>query len=320
MNLEYLLKGLKRYLSSPWTSAEDVSNEEVRQELGFHLMSSAEDLHESGMSIEDAQSEAYHKFGDLKKVLRECGEIGSSGQQLWHRVHLFITAGLVVCVATLFTAQLQTNLAPPEKRLSMATGFSFEETHGDVFGNVSDPAGEAISNANVIAVVKTWPEGGYRQQSYMTTTGVDGSFRIDNVYSPDHNYEVQVSVVAEGRLLTSRYIEMASGILDRFAFKLRPTNLFEIRFEDEKGEPLEHVAAFPSARTDQAGNRHQVYFMGSAPIVLQSDERGTIPITQFTQGERVEITVRFPNEEDWQVRNFIVPDDNRVVVMNPTAL
>ena len=319
MNFEYLPRALKHYLRSPWTAAAS-SNDEVKQELEFHLMSSANDLHNSGLNIEDAQSEAYEKFGDLKKVLRDCGEVGSSGQRLWQRAHLLITTGLVICVAVLFARQLQPNLTPAEQKLSMATGFSFEETHGDVFGDVSDPAGEAISNANVIVVVKTWPEGGYRQQSYMATTDSSGSFCIEDVYPPDHNYEVQVSVVAEGRLLTSRYVDMASGVLDRFAFELQPTNLFEIRFEDENGQPLEHVAAFPSSRTDQDGNRHQVYVMGSAPIVLRSNEQGTIPITQFTQGEQVAIAVRFPDEEDWQIRKLVVPKDKQVVVMTPTAL
>jgi len=293
MNFEYLLNALKHYLRSPWASAADTSDDEVKQELEFHLMSSANDLHQSGLSIEDAQSEAYEKFGDL---------------------------GLVVCVAMLFAGQLQPNLNPADGKLSTATGFSLEETHGDVFGDVNDPAGEAISNANVIVVVKTWPEGGYRQQSYMTTTDSTGSFCVEDVYPPDHDYEVQVSVVADGRLLTSRYVDMASGILSGFAFELQPTNQFKIRFEDESGAPLEHVSAFPSSRTDQDGKRHQVYFMGAAPIVLRSNEQGTIPITQFTQGEQVAITVRFPGEDDWQVREFVVPEDKQVVVMTATAL
>jgi len=154
----------------------------------------------------------------------------------------------------------------------------------------------------------------------MTTTDSTGSFCVDDVYPPDHDYEVQISVVAEGHLLTSRYIDMASGILSGFAFELQPTNQFKIRFEDESGQPVEHVAAFPSSRTDQDGNRHQVYVMGSAPIVLRSNEQGTIPITQFTQGEQVAIAVRFPDEEDWQIRKLVVPKDKQVVVMTPTAL
>jgi len=122
MNIEYLLNALKHYLRSPWTSAANTSDDEVKQELEFHLMSSAKDLHQSGLSIEDAQSEAYEKFGDLKKVLRDCGEVGSSGQRLWQRAHLLITTGLVICVAALFTGQWQPNLNPTDGKLSTATG------------------------------------------------------------------------------------------------------------------------------------------------------------------------------------------------------
>jgi len=60
--------------------------------------------------------------------------------------------------------------------------------------------------------------------------------------------------------------------------------------------------------------------MGSAPIVLRSNEQGTIPITQFTQGEQVAIAVRFTDEEDWQIRKLVVPKAKQVVVMTPTAL
>jgi len=60
--------------------------------------------------------------------------------------------------------------------------------------------------------------------------------------------------------------------------------------------------------------------MGSAPIVVRSNEKGTIPITQFTHGERVAIAIQFPGEENWQIRELVVPDDKQVVVMTPTAL
>lgn len=320
MNLKFLLATLLQYLRTPWTAAAGRCDNELKQELEFHLMSSASDLHESGMSIEESQSEAIEKFGDLKKVLRDCGDVTSSGQLVWQRAHLVITTGLVICVAALFAKQLQPIPRPDVGRLSMATGFSLEETHGDVLGEVSSSVGEAISNANVIVVVKTWPEGGYRQQSYMTTTDSDGSFCIEDVYPPDHNYEVQVSVVAEGRLLNSRYADMRSGILEPFDFKLETTNPFEIRFQSETGEPLEHVAVFPSSRTDQDGNRHQVYLMGAAPIARRSNKLGTIPITEFSRGEQVAIAIQFPGEDEWQIREFTVPEDNQVVVMTPTAL
>ena len=159
-----------------------------------------------------------------------------------------------------------------------------------------------------------------RDRSYMTTTGANGSFCIEDIYPPDHNYEVQVSVVAEGRLLSSSYADMTSGTLEPFDFELETTNPFEIRFQTETGEPLEHVAAFPASRTDHDGNVHQVYVMGSAPIVRRSNKRGTIPITQFSQGEQVAIAIQFPGEEGWQIREFTVPDDKQVIVMTPTAL
>lgn len=319
MNLKFLLQTLRQYLRMPWTAYASDAGDELRQELEFHLMSSAHDHQRTGLSIEESHKAALARFGDLNNVLRGCSDVFTSGQLFWHRAHLLTTMALVFFVGWLFVRATQPQMIQTQNQIpEAATGYSFEESAGDILGSVKGLEGEAVSQANVIAVVKTWPPGGFRQQSYMTTTDADGSFCIEDVYPPDHKYETQVSVVAEGRLLTSRYTSMTTGYLENHQFELAPTNPFAIRFETDGGEPLQNVAVFPSARIDQQGNRHQVYFLGSEPIVIHSDEHGQIPITQFLPGEEVAVAVQFPGKS-WQVRELVVPAANQVVVMTPST-
>jgi hypothetical protein len=59
--------------------------------------------------------------------------------------------------------------------------------------------------------------------------------------------------------------------------------------------------------------------LGSESLARRSNEKGTIPISQFSKGEPVAIAVQFPGE-DWQVREIVVPEKDQVVVMTPSAL
>ncbi|MEM8863229.1 MAG: carboxypeptidase-like regulatory domain-containing protein [Chloroflexota bacterium] len=319
MNLKYLGQSLKQYLRMPWTAYASDVGDDLKQELEFHLASSASDYHRGGMSVEESQKAALDRFGNLNEVWRDCSDVFTSGQRLWHRIHLLTTLALVFFVGMLFINSISNDAQPqtaPARVEMAACGFSFSETTGDVLGSVSGLSGEAIAQANIIAVVKTWPPGGFCQQSYMTTTSADGTFSIEDVYAPDHKYEVQVSVLAQGRLLTSKYVDLTTGHLAPYKFELAPTDSFQVQFEDAAGEVVRNVAAIAAARTDEAGERHQVYLMGSEPLVQHSDGEGRITVSQFQPGETVSIAVQFPGQEHWQTRQIVVPETGRVVVVN----
>lgn len=318
MRLMARFKELIEYVNAPLLVNAEQARNELREEIEFHLTSSARDQMESGLSAETSTQIAKDRFGDVGAVVRECDQVFGPGLVFWHRLHQCMTVALIAAVGLLGWHVLGLQKKFADTNLITATGYSVQATDGDVRGDVIGDDGQPVSSAHVLAVVKSWPPNGYRQQSYMTTTHHDGTFQILDVYSPDNKYEVQISVIADGRLLSSEYTNMQTGRLDPYHFQLEKTPPFEIRFESEDGNPISGVAAFPSSRIDTAGKSHSVYGMAADPIVRLSNENGEINMPHFLPGEKITVSVRFPSGQ-WQRRELVVPESNRLVVMRPAT-
>ncbi len=319
MILRNAVRTLMTYIGKPPLVQASQARSELQEEIEFHLTSSVQEKIASGMGSRESQESALNKFGDVDSVLRECSEVFNSSQVFWHRMHQGLTVALG-CLAIAFGVQLYTQKAANSQlaeRVVSATGYSFESTDGDIVGTVVGTRGEAVSSAHVMAVVKSWPPNGYRQQAYMTTTGTNGSFELDNVYSPQHEYEIQVAALADGRLLTSQYTDSQTGRLDPVRIQLQETTDFRLRFESADGFPIEGVCAFPSERLGDDGKRHNVYFSSADQIVQTSNQSGNVSMPHFMPGERATVYVRFP-ESDWQTREIVVPKNQRVIVMTPS--
>ncbi len=198
MNLLAKLKELSDYVNTPLLVNAEQARNELKDEIEFHLESSAKDQLRSGLSVDESVQVAKERFGDVSAVVRECDQVFGSGLMFWHRLHQCITVALVAAVGWLgwYVMGLQEKFA--DTNLVAATGYSIRSTDGDLRGDVIGEDGRPVSSAHVLAVVKSWPPNGYRQQSYMTTTGKDGTFEIRDVYSPNHDYEVQVSAIQNG--------------------------------------------------------------------------------------------------------------------------
>lgn len=345
-----LMRAFISYLrTSPVIHAAEAKSD-LREELEFHLVSSAQDqlgdqLTEGGQeddqrAVEAAQQEALNRFGDVSSVVRECCQVSISQEVFWHRVHQGVTVALICAVGFLIyhtqlsqqsdphadfagEASKQTeHLSQQEMAIAIsggtASGYSPQETDGSIFGSVVGENGQPVNAAHVLAVVKTWPPHGFRQQAYMATSQSDGSFEFKNVYPTGHEYEIQIAALAGGRLLQSQYISMTTGVLDPFEFRLKSSMPLALRFESENGEPIEGVRVFPFERVDDLGQRHIVYFDSADPIVRESNEAGNVPMPHFLPGEQATLYVQFPNG-DWQTRQLVIPAGSDHVVLRPTA-
>lgn len=309
------------YLRRPPQVSVANANHEILEEIGFHLISSANDKIDAGLEPQEAQEIALNRFGDVQLVVQECKEVSNVRHVILHRFHQLATTVLLCSTATMTLLLVnggknRIQSSAIAKNLSSATGYSVEATSGDIVGVVQGEHGP-IAAANVLAVVKTWPPNGFRQQSYMTTTGPDGSFEIEDVYAPTFEYEVQVAAIAEGHSLNSEYKSSSTGVLKPFNFRLKKGAPFKLKFESGDGEPVEGVCAFPFRRIESDGKQHNVYFSSADPIVQKSSPSGDVSMPYFFPGERATVFVRFPNSE-WQTRELVVPDDERVVVMKQT--
>ena len=318
------VRTLLGYFRAPPKIHSANADAEIREEIEFHLASSVIDKMQTGLSVEDSRQEALERFGDVDSVIDSCRQVVNTRQVLLHRAHIALTMILAIAVCSMayrlliqqydVRATSNSSRGAVELNSIVATGYSSESTHGDITGSVTGELQESVGNAHVLAVVKSWPPNGYRQQSYMTTTRADGTFRIDDVYAPDFEYEVQVAVLAEGRLLSSHYQNLTKGLLDPIQFQLKQTKPFELKFESGDGIPIEGVAAFPCKRIDQQGKKHQVYFSSADPIVQKSDDTGRVSMPHFLPGEKAAVYVRFP-DSDWQMRDLVVPRSDSLVVL-----
>tara|TARA_R110002111_G_scaffold262872_1_gene342322 strand:+ start:38283 stop:39257 length:975 start_codon:yes stop_codon:yes gene_type:complete len=305
------------YLHLPLIAHADREMQDIREEIAFHLSSSAEENLESGMDQRQSQQAALEQFGDVHSVVQDCCHVSLSRHLFWHRIHQVLTLILICAVGSLWFYTRNKPASNPDLSALALSGYSLAETSGALRGTIVTEHGKPVSAAHILAVVKTWPPNGFRQNSYTATTRADGTFVIEDAYPPDHDYEVQIAAIADHRLLQSEYISMRQGTLEPFRFELSETRSFVLQFESRNGAPLQGVSAFPFERVDQSGQQHCVYFCSAAPIIQKSNTTGKITMPHFLPGEQITVYIRFP-DSDWQTQQFTVPVGKNTVVLKPT--
>ncbi|WP_298865925.1 carboxypeptidase-like regulatory domain-containing protein [uncultured Gimesia sp.] len=307
---------LLAYLHLPLFAHTVRETNEIREEIEFHLTSSVQENVDAGLNDQKSQQAALEQFGDVDSVVRDCCNVSISRHVFWHRIHQVLTLVLVCAVGSLWFYTRPNSAENPDLSTLAASGYSVAETSGDIRGTVVAEHGKPVNAAHVLAVIKTWPPNGFRQNSYTATTRADGTFIIKDVYPPEQDYEVQIAAIADDHLLQSEYITMQKGTLEPFCFQINKTSPFVLRFESSDGTPIVGVSAFPFERVENDGHEHSVYFCSAQPIVRKSNAAGKISMPHFLPGEQVTVYVRFP-DSDWQQRRLTVPDNANDVVLTP---
>lgn len=311
------LNTLRAYLQAPLHAHAARERQEIREEIAFHLSASAEEHQQGGTDPHQSQMQALEDFGNTHQIAQECCDISLSQHFIWHRLHQFLTLALIAAVGY-FCWFLISGQATPRGESAALTpaGYTVAETTGSLTGKVVDTAGQPVSGAHVLAVVKTWPDEAFRQNSYAALTGEDGTFQIDNVYPPDENYAVQIAAIAEGHPFQSQYRTLRQGDLEPFRFELQQSSFLHLQFDSEEGAPLSGVSMFPFERTDNSGRKHCIYFCSAQPVIRTSDADGLIPLSHFQPGEQATVYVRFPGKE-WETRQLVIPQDSGPLVITP---
>jgi hypothetical protein len=166
----------------------------------------------------------------------------------------------------------------------------------------------------VLAVVKTWPEDGFQQKAHTAVTRQDGRFLVEDVY-PDHSdYEVQIAVLADGRVMQSSYFSEQNGPLEPAQFQLRPSSPVAVRFEARDGSPVRGVEVFPFQRVAQDGAEDSIYFCSAKPIVRRSDAAGQVSLPYFSPGDEATVYLKGPDGE-WNTHDFAVAETEQIVVI-----
>jgi len=295
---------IARYLRNPSGVPEEAARS-IQEEIEFHLGESLREGVEDGLGVDESRRQTLARFGDIDAAYRDCTYAVAEGFVRCHRFHLALTAGLLVAVGALGALAWMR----ADRQSAVSAGLN-----GDIEGRVVDEGSQPIEAAHVLAVVKTWPPGGFRQQAYTVATRSDGSFAIADVLPAEEEYEVQIAVVASGRVLESSYIDRLRGPMPRAEFRLAPSAPVAVRFEAADGQPLSGVEVFPFQRVERGGADHQVYFCSAEPVTRRSGATGEVSLPYFSPGDNATVYLRTPGGE-WDTRAFAVPEDRQVVVI-----
>ncbi|WP_010587262.1 carboxypeptidase-like regulatory domain-containing protein [Schlesneria paludicola] len=305
-----LISNLFDYLRTPAARSAQEFGDAIEDEIAFHLAERTDENVARGMSPEQARREAMASFGDASKIAAQCHREAVHSLALWHRVHLGMTACLAVSVAALWFGASKRALRVPTLELAqlppgIATMLAHDWT-GDLTGRIVDEEGRPIPNAQVLAVVKTWPDQSYFQRAFVTATNAGGQFSIENVHPIDELYECQLAVIAEKRLLKSAYYGNQHGTFTPVTLQLPPASSLTLRVESDRGETLAGVDVLPHRRVEPGGEQHQVYFDSAQSIISQTDREGCATLPYFSSGDIATVLLRGKTGE-WQTHDVTVP-------------
>ena len=190
---------------------------------------------------------------------------------------------------------------------------------GNITGQIRDDLGQPITAAQVLVVVKTWPDQSYFQRAYTTLSDTNGRFLIQNVHPVNERFEVQIAAVARNRALKSAYYSAPGGTLAPVVLELPSSSNVLLQVESELGATLASVEVLPHARVEASGAEHVVYFDSAQALLRRTDAHGRIELPYFQVGDAVTILIR-TTQGTWETREFVVPTDVKVVTIRISQL
>ncbi|MEZ6095009.1 MAG: carboxypeptidase-like regulatory domain-containing protein [Pirellulaceae bacterium] len=133
----------------------------------------------------------------------------------------------------------------------------------DFVGSVSDSDGNAIKNAKVVVIHKSWPNGRFQMNSLVSETGTDGRFVFPEILTEDQKNEFLVTVFAEGFEMCSEYLTF-EDVAKGKTVELKPKPAEKIRFSvlDSNGTPLPETSVVVYSR--KVGDEEYMMYPASA--------------------------------------------------------
>lgn len=183
-------------------------------------------------------------------------------------------------------------------------------------GAVNDTEGKPLADADVLLIVKTWPNNRFRQDDYAVKTDKAGEFVLKGRIPLDGQYGVNAAVVAEGHAIASRYVlveDPAGQPPEKLVLELPESTETRIVVTDAAGKPLAKALVGPSERIDAEDEEHLVYHQGSNPVWKKTDAEGAVTIDWFTPGDLGKVNIR-PRGGEWQEMKFDVSENATVTL------
>ncbi len=328
-------RAIRRRPDSQSPDVEQSVEQDIDDELLFHLRSLVDDDLARGMSFDSAWQNALRRFGSLRSYSDACRGIASRGRGL---VQSFSAVGLVVLglmvawllfeVRSLREDQVAVRQIPARQTAPGGQQASIERSvqlpteqtvarRNDISGEVLDCQNRPLGDATVLVILKTWPGGHYRQDAFATRSDGHGQFRLPKLVPTEGQYAVQVAVLKSGYALTSNYhleLEGSHPTVAPVTLHCEEASTITVVVHDAEGRPVPNAVVVPFSRQSPGGDTHGVYFQASGPIRTVADAEGRVGLACFSTGDQAEIYVRVPGG-DWEQHAISVSKPGEVVVV-----
>jgi hypothetical protein len=296
---------------------------EIDEELMFHVRSLVDEELAKGASFDAAWRAAQDRFGSLPHFAEACRDITLEDRLMWQRFSIagFVVLGLLVGWLALEVRTLrqgQTSLVEANLAKIAAMKRPVEkpaEQRHDITGQVLDQDSQPIDAARLLVILKTWPDGRYRQDDFSTTTDERGRFCLPNLVPSQGQYAILLAAVKNGYALTSNYHLQPAGehrSVDPVTLRCDPASPITLIVHDARGRPVAHARVAPSSRQSPDGTTHLVYLQGSEPVQTASDAAGRVDLGCFQRGDTAKIFLQLPGK-NWRKVSIEVPDQGQVI-------
>jgi hypothetical protein len=300
---------MKGLLSSNASEATGSHLAEIDEELLFHLRSRVEDNKAAGMNEDEAWDDARRRLGSYRSSVEECHEIRTAG---WKRLGAAIAAAALLLFAlgwittdwrtkalaaqqTVITEQLGVLTTAVSQTAVAGTTLAASESEDLV--TLVTRSGKPVQNANVLLILKTWPNDRYRQEPFHAKTDSEGKATFEQLIPEKGQFAVHVAVFHEGSALTSAYhLFKATGKRNLKDIKPLKVSLaagqkMKFRLKDEQGNVLANAHVVPFSRQAGKAEPHLVYMDAAGPVTVSSNTDGEVNFSYFARGDDVKLVV-----------------------------
>lgn len=300
-------------------------DDDVDDELLFHLRSLVDENISRGMSHEEAWNDAQKRFGPLRRYWVECRRATLARRRF---VPGLLAGGAVVLCLVVGWLTWEVRSLRHEQEVAQQDAKIAERVmalermagHSDLVGQVFDSRGKPIGGTDVFVILKTWPGGWFRQDNFATKSNAQGRFRLEKLIPPTGQFAVQVAALKDGYALTSSYqLKKADDdhAPEPVVLRMNDALALTLVVNDARGRPVPNARVVPSVRRSADGEEHLLYFQGSERAQLASNAAGRVPLRFLQRGDRAKIYVRLP-EGEWKLHAIEVPREGDLIEVSAT--
>lgn len=273
-------------------------NEDIDQELQFHLDCRTDELCESGLPPDQARSRAISEFGDMNQVRRQCRTINYGWRWILNlalAAMLLGSLGAITWLSLQLSSARSQNLALGEKlsgvkaMLAIASPAMTTPKKGDLKGTIVDDKGNPIKGAKILVARKRWPNGRFSMDKARAVTDEKGKFTIKKFHRGEEKFEFNFTVLAKGYGMYSMYRANFDSSKEGFHISLVPAIKKKFRVYRD-GQPVAGAKLSINNRKTKSGENiaeYQLYGINLDAGSVKTDKEGYAELPYLTEGDEV---------------------------------